>query len=218
MSLYGERCGALSVVCADAARGRSTCSASSSSRCGATTRARRSTAARSSPRVLGEPALRSAVGSRARRRCASASWRCARRCTRSCRAKMPGRDFGYFLTPARHVQLHRPVAARRSTGCARSSRVYLRALGADVRRRPEHAATSRPTALAMAAVLDAARPSVERAQRRPASDAPCRSAARMQRQPGGDAGEAVAAHRPRRGKRRCSRSVSRRRPVEPPVK
>ena len=28
MSLYGERCGALSVVCADAARGRATCSAS----------------------------------------------------------------------------------------------------------------------------------------------------------------------------------------------
>ena len=65
-------------------RRRATCSASSSSRCGATTRARRSTAARSSPRVLTEPGAARAPGRPSSARCASASWRCARRCTACC--------------------------------------------------------------------------------------------------------------------------------------
>ena len=130
---------------------RRTSSASSSSRCAATTRARRSTAARSSPRCSTEPALR-------------ATWEAELAAMREriqamrqalhgvLAAKVPGRDFGYFLQPARHVQLHRPDR-RAGRPPARGVRGLPGALGADVRRRAEHAATSRRPRVAMAAVL-----------------------------------------------------------------
>ena len=152
MSLYGERCGALSVVCADAARGRATCSASSSSRCAATTRARRSTAARSSPPCS------------ASRRCARA-WEAelggdarahpgdAPGAARRPRGEDAGPRLRLLPQPARHVQLHRPDR-RAGRPAARGVRGLPGALGPDLRRRPEHAATSRRPALAMAAVLD----------------------------------------------------------------
>ena len=121
MSVYGERCGALSVVCADAGAGRPTCSASSSSRCGATTRARRSTAARSSPRCSTEPDLRRAweaeLGGDARAHPGDAQG-----AARRPRGQGAGSRLRLLPDPARHVQLHRPDRRARSIGCARSSR------------------------------------------------------------------------------------------------
>ena len=121
MSLYGERCGALSVVCADA---------------GEAEQRPRPAQVHGAAQLL-EPADprrpdRRRGADRARRcaapgRPSSAAMRERIQAMRKAlhgvlAAKVPGRDFGYFLTPARHVQLHRPDAARRSTGCARSSR------------------------------------------------------------------------------------------------
>jgi aromatic-amino-acid transaminase len=75
MSVYGERCGALSAVCP------SSFSASSSSRCAATTRARRCMRP-GSLRVCSATPRCVRSGKARSRRCASASSRCAVRCTR----------------------------------------------------------------------------------------------------------------------------------------
>ena len=64
---------------------------------------------------------------------------------------MPGRDFGYFLTQ-RGMFSYTGLTPRRSTGCARSSRVYLVRSGrmcvAGL-----NSGNVEPTAEAMAAVL-----------------------------------------------------------------
>ena len=124
MSVYGERCGALSVVCAEPRRGRARARASSSSRCGATTRARRSTAASIVATVLGEPALRSALGAdvtrdaRAHPGDARTPARGARRQAARARLRLlPQRSAACSATPA--------SSPRRSTACATSTRVYL---------------------------------------------------------------------------------------------
>ena len=89
MSLYGERCGALSVVCADAGEATNVLGQLKFT-------VRRNY---SSPPIHGGQIV-AAVLDRARRcaapgkpswrRCASASRRCARRCTACSRAKVPG--------------------------------------------------------------------------------------------------------------------------------
>ena len=140
MSVYGERCRwALSVVCPDAARGRPTCSASSSSRCGAIIRARRSTVARSSRRCWPIRRCGAIWEGRTRRPCASACWRCAGRLARlPSWPKLPGRDFGYLLSQRGMFSYTGSDTARRSTALREHhSRVYLLAFGAHVRGRPE---------------------------------------------------------------------------------
>ncbi len=89
---------------------RRTSSASSSSRCAATTRARRSTAARSSPPCSTEPALRrdweAELGGDARAHPGDAPV-----AARRPRRQDAGSRLRLLPEPARHVQLHRPVAA-----------------------------------------------------------------------------------------------------------
>jgi aromatic-amino-acid transaminase len=95
MSVYGERAGALSVVCTSAAEADLVLGQMK-----ATVRRNYSSppihAAGIVARVLGDPALR-APGKPTWRRCANASWRCVVACTRCSAARVPGRDFGYFL-------------------------------------------------------------------------------------------------------------------------
>ena len=128
MSVYGERCGALSVVCPDAAEAelvlgqlKATVRRNYSSPPHARRPDRR--------RVLGTPELR-AVWEDELAACACASWRCASACTRVLSAKVPGRDFGYFLsqrgmfsytglTAAQVDRLRERVT--RSTCCARAA-------------------------------------------------------------------------------------------------
>ena len=97
MSVYGERCGALSVVCPDAHEAELVLG-----QLKFTVRRNYSSppihAAGIVARVLTDADAAPAVGARGGRRCASASRRCARRCTRCCWPRVPGRDFNYFLT------------------------------------------------------------------------------------------------------------------------
>ena len=80
MSVYGERCGALSVVCPDAAQ-----AALVLGQLKFTVRRNYSSppihGGQIVARVLTDAGAARAVGRRAARRCASASWRCAASCT-----------------------------------------------------------------------------------------------------------------------------------------
>ena len=134
MSLYGERCGALSVVCASAAEAVNVLGQLKFT-------VRRNY---SSPpihggqivaAVLGEPEAAAHLGRRAggdarahQVDAPGAAW-CARR-------QGAGPRLRLLPVPARHVQLHRPVAAA-GRPLARGIRRLPRALGADVRRRPQ---------------------------------------------------------------------------------
>ena len=97
MSVYGERAGALSVVCPDAEAGRACARPDEVD--GAPQLFEPAHPWRPDRRARARRRRPAAdVGGRAAQRCASASWPCASRCTTCISAKVPGRDFGYFLT------------------------------------------------------------------------------------------------------------------------
>ena len=212
MSLYGERCGALSVVCADAGRSGQ--------------RARPA-------QVHGPPQLLEPADPRRpdRRRGARASPSCARtweaelggharahpgdarrRCTTCSSRKLPGPRLLVLPDPARHVQLHRPVAAA-GRSPARGVRRLPGALGPDVRRRPQ----PRQRRGDGGGDGGGARRAERRARIRPLAGAPKRRCAKIARPVA-----TLAKRSPRTtraaAKARCSRSPSMSRPVEPPVR
>ena len=139
MSVYGERAGALSVVCADAAEAELVLGPAEGHRApqllepGDPRRRHRQPRARPTRRCAppGRPTWR---------RCANASWPCGAACTPCC-GQAAGPRLRLLPQPARHVQLHRPER-RAGRPAARRIRRLPRALGAHVRGRPEHAATS----------------------------------------------------------------------------
>jgi hypothetical protein len=119
MSLYGERAGALSVVCADAAEADLVLG-----QLKATVRRNYSSpaihAAGIVSRVLtDDPALR-ASGKPTWPRCANASSHAAQPARRAV-GPPAGARLRLFSQPARHVQLHGPERDTRWTACARSS-------------------------------------------------------------------------------------------------
>ena len=96
MSVYGERCGALSVVCPDSGRPNA-CSASSRPRCGATTPARPSTADRSS-RTCWATATCAPLWEQELAAMRERILLMRQRLHGLLTAKVPGRNFDYFLT------------------------------------------------------------------------------------------------------------------------
>ena len=204
MSVYGERCGALSVVCPDAAEAELVLGQLKST-------VRRNY---SSPpihggqivaRVLTDPGAARRAGKANSARCASASWRCARSCTRVLAAKLPGRDFGYFLTQRGMFSYTGLTTAQvdrlrevHGVYLVRSGRICVAGLNSGERRGDgggDGGGAGRLTRQTLPNHRCACSP-----------------------KPGRDAGEAVAAHDLRCGNAAAMRSASSRRPVEPPVK
>jgi hypothetical protein len=108
MSVYGERCGALSVVLPRARRGRAGAGPAEGHRAPQLLQPAASTPARSSPMRAGRRRAARRVGGRGWPRCASASCRDAPRLHGVLSAKAAGARLRLLPDPARHVQLHRP--------------------------------------------------------------------------------------------------------------
>ena len=123
MSLYGERCGALSVVCADAAEAVNVLG-----QLKATVRRNYSSppihGGQIVAAVLGEPELRRR-GKASSTRCASASRRCASALHARAARQAARPRLRLLPDPARHVQLHRPDAGAGRPAARGISRVYL---------------------------------------------------------------------------------------------
>ncbi len=120
-SLYGERVGALSVVTGERRRGGAR--AVQLKRVVRTNYSNPPThGGQIVATVLDDARAAQPVGAGARRRCATASRRCASALVDSIHARVPGCRLQLRAAAARHVLLLRPDARSRCSGCARSTR------------------------------------------------------------------------------------------------